>query len=452
MEQITLHFPSKDKQSYYPGSKGWNNHYQAYRHEAFGESGVEKTTYKVPLEKTKYSGYIKASGLPTFAYKIPDGKIWKSAPNADRLPRGGSVPRIIGTSSEGTSQQSATIGTQTQGTPISTQTTDMTGTPQAIASTMGTQTANVPERMPEYTPPTPTYEYPDVPSLSPETMERYKSLTPFLGKDVTQLPSPKSISSMGSSVKSPMSIDSPMSVDSPLSYTSASSYYSTEIPQDQTSYAGNVQSILMDPPQVQSYLKRRADSDPRTELSSIPNKKLRPEHYVSDTTSFSKVMEGSKYMASKIVSGVMAGSKLAIKGGVNVASGVSKYIASGTGEGVKAIAKQVSKGKQKMFEKPTQKSNMREIPQTPKMVKKRPPAIQTRMKLRKEGPASLPEVTYENYKNLMKHQLVRLLETIGIYPKSKANKTILKQMVEEQKHSLFGTDLNGVVSIHITPK
>lgn len=459
MEQITLRFPSQGKQSYYPGSKGWNNHYQTYRHEAFGESGVEKTNYQVPMEKTKYSGYVKASGLPTFAYKIPDGKIWKSAPYSVRLPRGGSVPRIIGTSSEGTSTPSANIGTQTQEISEGTQTQGgqavVTGTPgQTVGvetqtpgqtrTVAGTQTVNVPERLPEYKPPTPTYE--KAIQMNPELNETFTQTLPEMKDEAsTQIPSPKSsisASSMGPLVETPSSAGSFHSTKE-MSVSDYYSAYSREIPQEQTTYAGNIQSILMEPPQVQTYLEDRADTNPNTTPSNIPIRRRSNESYASQTIRTGLdltdrmtgavegyVWDGMKYIANTTVSGVVAGSKMAM-------------------EGIKAIAK--SKGKQKMVEGrkvPVQYVQPVEKKSTPK-----PTPIDTkRMTLRSHGPASLPEVTYMNYAKLKNYQLVRLLNTIGIYPKSNANKTNLKQMVEENKYELFGTLLMRSVRMPVTPK
>lgn len=488
MEQITLRYPSKAKQSYYPGSKGWNNHYQSYRHEAFGESGVEKTTYKTPLEKTKYSGYVKASGLPTFAYKIPDGKIWKSAPYADRIPRGGSVPRIIGTSSEGGTPASTNeMSTQTVGTSTGTQTQQMEGTPVVTGVPTGTQTRQngvgmetqtpgqtvttagtqtetpkVPEPLPDYQkPPTPKLE---IPPLSPDTIARYKNLTPFLGRDVSKLPSPTS--SMGSLVNTP--VDNPMDIDG---YTTPRSLSSSEIPQEQTTYAGNIQSILMEPPQVQNYLKERADTDPQTAPTNIPY----------------KVWEMTKNTAKRIVSGIseeMPESKKApiyheetpishkiIGSGVhavdrvsdllqNTATGAVKYVVKGgTGTFASGMARALNEGARILSEKKEQV-----LKQEPEKKEKQEPEKKDKGKqkmtelkvdtsasrlLRSQGPVEPNKVTIKNYKNLKVYQLKRVLNLMGVSYDTKVYKT--KSDLQGLVHEWFLKHKGQSIEMHVTP-
>jgi len=73
-----------------------NIHYQGYREGPYGNKGKLGTTVKSYHRTAAVSQYVDQRGVNTFAYKIPDAKQHKSAPFMDRVPRGGAVPRVVG--------------------------------------------------------------------------------------------------------------------------------------------------------------------------------------------------------------------------------------------------------------------------------------------------------------------------------------------------------------------
>lgn len=96
MDETWHRYPASNFLKYTPGSKGLNKHFQMYREGPYGlvAKGVTRDTQ---LHKDRaVSQYVDQRGVPTFAYKIPSLTTWKTAPYMARLPRGGTVPRIVG--------------------------------------------------------------------------------------------------------------------------------------------------------------------------------------------------------------------------------------------------------------------------------------------------------------------------------------------------------------------
>jgi len=96
MEDVYVRYPTVEYRTYRPGSKGLNIHYKGYREAPFGMKGKLRTSIKDYHRTVAVSGYVDQRGVNTFAYKIPDAKQHRAAPFMDRLPRGGLVPRIVG--------------------------------------------------------------------------------------------------------------------------------------------------------------------------------------------------------------------------------------------------------------------------------------------------------------------------------------------------------------------
>ena len=97
MEQYAVRYPTVEYRRAQPGSKGLNKHYKAHRIQFFGHKGILKTTFQTIHRNPSVGLYTDQRGIPSFAYKIPDGKIYKTAPQMDKIPRGGNVPRVVGT-------------------------------------------------------------------------------------------------------------------------------------------------------------------------------------------------------------------------------------------------------------------------------------------------------------------------------------------------------------------
>jgi len=97
MEQFPIRYPQTEHRRYTPGSKGLNKHYKAHRVQFFGQKGIIKTEFRTIHRNPSVGLYTDQRGIPSFAYKIPNGKIYKTAPQMDKLPRGGNVPRVVGT-------------------------------------------------------------------------------------------------------------------------------------------------------------------------------------------------------------------------------------------------------------------------------------------------------------------------------------------------------------------
>ena len=119
MEYTAVRYPTKEYRQYRPGSKGLNVHYKAFREQFYGNKAIIKRSFRTIHRNPSVGQYTDQRGIPTYAYKIPNGKLYKTAPLMDRLPRGGSVPRIVGSLgdvqgseffTEGTSQLSAAPG------------------------------------------------------------------------------------------------------------------------------------------------------------------------------------------------------------------------------------------------------------------------------------------------------------------------------------------------------
>jgi hypothetical protein len=96
MEQFPIRYPQTEHRRYTPGSKGLNKHYKAHREQFFGQKGIIKTEFRTIHRNPSVGLYTDQRGIPTFAYKIPDGKMYKTAPQMDKIPRGGNVPRVVG--------------------------------------------------------------------------------------------------------------------------------------------------------------------------------------------------------------------------------------------------------------------------------------------------------------------------------------------------------------------
>jgi hypothetical protein len=99
MEVIAVRYPTIEHRTYRPGSKGLNKHYKAHREQYYGHKGILQTSFK-SHHNPSVGQYTDQRGLPTFAYKIPNGKIYKTAPQMDKIPRGGNVPRVVGSLGE----------------------------------------------------------------------------------------------------------------------------------------------------------------------------------------------------------------------------------------------------------------------------------------------------------------------------------------------------------------
>lgn len=97
MEYTAVRYPTKEYRQYRPGSKGLNVHYRAFREQFYGNKAIIKHSFRTIHRNPSVGQYTDQRGIPTFAYKIPNGKMYKTAPLMDRIPRGGSVPRIVGT-------------------------------------------------------------------------------------------------------------------------------------------------------------------------------------------------------------------------------------------------------------------------------------------------------------------------------------------------------------------
>ena len=97
MEQFPIRYPQTERRRYTPGGKGLNKHYKAHRVQFFGQKGIIKTEFRVIHRNPSVGLYTDQRGIPSFAYKIPNGKMYKTAPQMDRIPRGGNVPRVVGT-------------------------------------------------------------------------------------------------------------------------------------------------------------------------------------------------------------------------------------------------------------------------------------------------------------------------------------------------------------------
>jgi hypothetical protein len=97
MEQYAVRYPTVEYRRAQPGSKGLNKHYKAHRIQFFGHKGILKTSFQTIHRNASVGQYTDQRGIPSFAYKIPNGKMYKAAPQMDKLPRGGNVPRVVGT-------------------------------------------------------------------------------------------------------------------------------------------------------------------------------------------------------------------------------------------------------------------------------------------------------------------------------------------------------------------
>jgi hypothetical protein len=95
MEKAVVTYPEKRKRTYIPGSKGMNKQYRATRIAATENQGIEAVRVKRIDKNVSVGQAVDERGVPSFAYKIPNGKMYKTAPRADKIPRGGSVPRVV---------------------------------------------------------------------------------------------------------------------------------------------------------------------------------------------------------------------------------------------------------------------------------------------------------------------------------------------------------------------
>ena len=96
MEYKAVRYPTKEYRQYRPGSKGLNVHYRAFREQFYGNKAIIKYSFRDVNRNPSVGQYTDQRGIPTYAYKIPNGRMYKTAPLMDRIPRGGSVPRIVG--------------------------------------------------------------------------------------------------------------------------------------------------------------------------------------------------------------------------------------------------------------------------------------------------------------------------------------------------------------------
>lgn len=126
MEYTAVRYPTKEYRQYRPGSKGLNVHYRAFREQFYGNKAIIKHSFRDIHRNPSVGQYTDQRGIPTYAYKIPNGKMYKTAPLMDRIPRGGSVPRVVGSLgdvqgaeffTEGTYQPPAAAG-QTLNSPF----------------------------------------------------------------------------------------------------------------------------------------------------------------------------------------------------------------------------------------------------------------------------------------------------------------------------------------------
>jgi hypothetical protein len=97
MEYTAVRYPTKEYRQYRPGSKGLNVHYKAFREQFYGNKAIIKRSFRTIHRNPSVGLYTDQRGIPSFAYKIPNGKLYKTAPLMDRIPRGGNVPRVVGT-------------------------------------------------------------------------------------------------------------------------------------------------------------------------------------------------------------------------------------------------------------------------------------------------------------------------------------------------------------------
>jgi hypothetical protein len=97
MEQFPIRYPQTEHRRYTPGGKGLNKHYKAHRVQFFGQKGIIKTEFRIIHRNPSVGLFTDQRGIPSFAYKIPNGKMYKTAPQMDKIPRGGNVPRVVGT-------------------------------------------------------------------------------------------------------------------------------------------------------------------------------------------------------------------------------------------------------------------------------------------------------------------------------------------------------------------
>ena len=96
MEYTAVRYPTKEYRQYRPGSKGLNVHYKAFREQFYGNKAITKRSFRTIHRNPSVGQYTDQRGIPTYAYKIPNGKMYKTTPLMDRIPRGGSVPRVVG--------------------------------------------------------------------------------------------------------------------------------------------------------------------------------------------------------------------------------------------------------------------------------------------------------------------------------------------------------------------
>ena len=142
MEKAVVTYPEKRKLTYIPGSKGMNKQYRATRIAATKNQGIEAVRVKRIDKNVSVGQAVDQRGVPSFAYKIPNGKMYKTAPRADKIPRGGSVPRVVGEIGE---QYQDVVGYQYSGNTVIPQYSDngqpVTGGAAAVAqSSTGTPT------------------------------------------------------------------------------------------------------------------------------------------------------------------------------------------------------------------------------------------------------------------------------------------------------------------------
>jgi hypothetical protein len=111
MEYTAVRYPTKEYRQYRPGSKGLNVHYKAFREQFYGNKAIIKRSFRDVNRNPSVGQYTDQRGIPTFAYKIPNGKMYKTAPLMARIPRGGSVPRVVGSLGDVQGQEFFTEGT-----------------------------------------------------------------------------------------------------------------------------------------------------------------------------------------------------------------------------------------------------------------------------------------------------------------------------------------------------
>lgn len=111
MEYTAVRYPTKEYRQYRPGSKGLNVHYRAFREQFYGNKAIIKHSFRDVNRNPSVGQYTDQRGIPTYAYKIPNGKMYKTAPLMARIPRGGSVPRVVGSLGDVQGQEFFTEGT-----------------------------------------------------------------------------------------------------------------------------------------------------------------------------------------------------------------------------------------------------------------------------------------------------------------------------------------------------